>query len=136
MGHDRLGEFLVRQKAINEQQLQEALKAQAAAMTHCFLGDIFVEQQILSKEDFDRLLRQFLREKAADAREDELRLGYLLLDSGRLNMWDLDVVLARQHELDKPVPLGELLVEAGLLSPHELEVYLYNQQVMRDKADG
>lgn len=132
MGHGRLGEFLVRQKAINERQLQEALQAQAAAMTHRFLGDIFIEQQILSREDFERLLRQFLAEKAADAREDELRLGYLLLDSGRLRLPDLEAVLARQRGLDRPVPLGQLLVAEGLLTAPELEVYLHNQQLMRD----
>lgn len=127
----RLGEYLINQNAINEAELEAALEDQSSAMTHRFLGDIFIEKQILSKEDFHNFLESFLREKAAEADEEELRLGNLLMDAGLINAWDLEALLGRQKELGGDVPLGELLVEGGYITTSELEVFLSNQQVMR-----
>lgn len=128
----RLGEFLLSRQVVNEQQLTEALEAQASALSHRFLGDIFIEQQVLSKTDFESHLSDYLHKKAVDAREEELMLGNLMVDGGAITQQQLDEVLKKQEDSSSNPPLGMMLVDEGLISTWQLEVYLSNQKAMRE----
>ena len=127
----RLGEYLLSRQVVNEQQLAAALEAQSSALSHRFLGDIFVEQQVLSKTDFDSHLTDYLQKKAEEAREEDLRLGSLMVDGGAITRKQLNDILEKQQDNPEAPPLGALLVEEGLISSWQLEVYLSNQKVMR-----
>ena len=111
----RIGEVLVEQKAVTEQQVAAALDEQQA-MRSRKLGDILLTQQVVSPEQLLAAIEQ-------QARMPMVRIGEALLALGFVTDAQLKSALEQQKQ-DRNVPLGELLVREGTVSREDLQTAL------------
>ena len=111
----RIGEVLVEQKAVTEQQVALALDEQQA-MRSRKLGDILLTQQVVSPEQLLAAIEQ-------QARMPMVRIGEALLALGFVTDAQLMAALEQQKK-DRSVPLGELLVREGTVSREDLQTAL------------
>jgi len=132
----RIGEYLQGRSLITEEELQAALSDQQACMSHCFLGDILVDKEILSKEDFEKYLTEFLVLKGETLDACESHLGDLLISSELLTKKQLDDCLQLQKQADDGIMLGEVLIDQGYLSTDDLVNFLSNQRIIRSVGDS
>ena len=111
----RIGEVLVGQNRVTEQQVRKAIDMQENLRSQK-VGDILVSGKIVSP---DQLLE-------AIARQDKMplaRIGQALLSLGMVADGQLNEALAQQR-LDRGVPLGEVLVRMGVVSREDLQTAL------------
>jgi type IV pilus assembly protein PilB len=106
---DRLGDLLVAEGMITQEQLRDALEAQASSPEWLLLGEVLVRQKILTREQLTRVM---------DSDGGRSRLGQVLVRSGTITQEQLDAALAQQrvHKL----PLGQLLVKLGYVSDEKM----------------
>lgn len=127
----RIGEYLTTRSLITEDELQVALAEQQACLTHCFLGDILVGKEILSKEDFEQCLEEFLIFKGETLECSEIHLGELLVSSNIMTKIQLNECLQLQQQSDDQPLLGEVLINQGYLTTDDLVTFLSNQRVLK-----
>jgi hypothetical protein len=111
----RIGEVLVEQKAVTEQQVAQALDEQQA-MRSRKLGDILLTSQVVSPEQLLAAIEQ-------QAKMPMVRIGEALLALGFVTDAQLKSALEQQKQ-DRSVPLGELLVREGTVSREDLQTAL------------
>ena len=111
----RIGEVLVEQKAVTEQQVAQALDEQQALRSRK-LGDILLTSQVVSPEQLLAAIEQ-------QARMPMVRIGEALLALGFVTDAQLKSALEQQKQ-DRSVPLGELLVREGTVSREDLQTAL------------
>jgi type II secretory ATPase GspE/PulE/Tfp pilus assembly ATPase PilB-like protein len=111
----RIGEVLVEQKSVTEQQVAAALDEQQT-MRSRKLGDILLTQQVVSPEQLLAAIEQ-------QARMPMVRIGEALLALGFVTEAQLKAALEQQKK-DRGVPLGELLVREGTVSREDLQTAL------------
>ena len=111
----RIGQLLVAQNSATEQQIEQAVGAQAHLRT-AKLGDILVTRQLVTPE-------QLLEAIERQAKMPMVRIGEALTSMGLVNEQQLGEALAQQ-KLDRGVPLGELLVRMGVVSREDLQLAL------------
>jgi len=88
------------------------------------LGDILVDQEIISAEDIEQAIQQQM--------QSMIPIGNILKEQGKLNDADLDRALSMQqaHEMK----LGDLLVDQALVTNEDVEEALVEQA--ETKKDG
>ena len=111
----RIGEVLVEQKAVTEQQVAQALDEQQALRSRK-LGDILLTSQVVSPEQLLAAIEQ-------QAKMPMVRIGEALLALGFVTDAQLKAALEQQKQ-DRSVPLGELLVREGTVSREDLQTAL------------
>ena len=131
----RIGEYLVEQKLITENQLEEALHEQKNAFTHKFIGEIFIEKEILSKEDFEKALEDFMICDEINKDKTKILLGNILVKCKAVTQEQLNASLKVQIESKEKKYIGEILIDEEYLTVHQLEVYLKNQKTLKEKCE-
>ncbi|MCK4906916.1 MAG: hypothetical protein KAS64_05170 [Spirochaetes bacterium] len=130
----RIGEYLLEQKLITENQLEEALLEQKNAFNHKFIGEIFIEKEILSKEDFGKALEDFMICDEVNKDKTKMLLGNILVKCKAITQKQLDAALKVQMESKEKKYIGEILIDEEYLTVHQLEVYLKNQKTIKEKC--
>ena len=101
----RIGELLVHEGIISEEQLMEALEVQAAQPVYKPLGEICRERGFLSRTKLRGVLAKY---------QKQMLLGDILLKMGVITDEQLKNSLTRQVRSRKK--LGEVLIESGIIS--------------------
>lgn len=112
----KLGELLVENGILTENQLLEALASQKHEMK--LLGEIIVELGFTTKEKLDGAL----------ARQFGSRLGEILINKGLITFEQLQASLDDQK--NSPKTLGELLIDKGFVTEADLMEGLAKQYNM------
>lgn len=120
---NRLGQLLLRSRQISHEQLQACLDEQLRAFEPRHLGDMLVEQGLVTAEDIQHALKLQLA---------ELQLGQILLRTGSITQAQLDIALVEQENGGEL--LGSLLIGFGFCSPEEI-TWALDQQA-RENADA
>jgi type II secretory ATPase GspE/PulE/Tfp pilus assembly ATPase PilB-like protein len=101
---EKLGEMLVGQRTLSEDELRAALEEQRR-LREQKIGQVLLEQHVLNASELDEALQ-------AQGRMPMIRLGEALLAMGYLNAAQLDEALEQQRA-EKRLPLGEIVVRMG-----------------------
>ena len=112
----KIGEILIEEGLINETQLQEAYQAQSASPTYKPIGQILVDQKLITQKQINYLL---------DCNYKRARLGDILVRSGVITQDLVDIALSKQKE--SGVRLGEELVKLNFISEEEMKQVLSTQ---------
>lgn len=112
----KIGEILIAEGLIKETQLQDAYKVQSAASTYKPIGQILVDQGIITSKQINYLL---------DCNWKRARLGDILVRSGVITQDLVDIALAKQKE--SGVRLGEELVKQNFISEKVMKQVLCTQ---------
>ncbi len=99
---ERLGDLLVEAGLVSDGQLKDALRVQAATAEHLPLGEVLIQQGLLTREQLRKVL---------DEGRKWPRLGDVLVRSGAISAEQLQSALAQQRK--HKIPLGQLLVRLG-----------------------
>jgi len=102
----KLGEILLKNKVISEEQLNKALEIQEAS--HRLLGEILIESGYVSKDKLDFIL----------SRQAGVKLGEALLNDNLISYQQLQDALKLQSETT--LSLGQILINTGLISEDKL----------------
>ncbi|MHC4663086.1 MAG: GspE/PulE/PilB domain-containing protein [Planctomycetota bacterium] len=102
----RLGELLMRQKLINQEQLDTALAQQRRTVKKRLLGDILVDMGYITREDLTQKILRFGR------------IGEVLMATGLITTDQLQQALNLQ--LQSGGLLGEVLIELGYITKEDL----------------
>jgi type IV pilus assembly protein PilB len=105
----RLGELLIREGFMSEEQLEQALSFQKKREGYKPLGEICVELKFVSKAQLRRTLRTYRK---------NIRIGDLLVNLGMISVDQLKEALKTQKL--KGGKLGEVLVEMGFITEASL----------------
>jgi len=107
----RLGELLVQERAITDEQLQVALRLQAASQSYVPIGHVLLAQKFISRKTLTMMLHRY---------QKRARLGEVLLKAGRITPAQLEEGLEYQRRTS--VPIGQVFIHLGWL----------NEAAMRD----
>lgn len=99
---ERLGDLLVEAGVVSDSQIKDALRVQAATAEHLPLGEVLIQQGLLTREQLRKVL---------DEGRKWPRLGDVLVRSGAISAEQLQSALAQQRK--HKIPLGQLLVRLG-----------------------
>ena len=113
----RIGEILVEEKVVTEDQLKRALKVQAAMEQGRQLSEIFVELGYATKKAISVAIAKHGK---------SLRIGDMLVEQGIITEEDVDKAIGIQKE--KSIPFGEVLLELGLINER---ILLINLEIRR-----
>lgn len=111
----RIGEALLEEKAVSEQQLTDAVEAQGA-LRQKKIGEYLQSSVVLTPADLRRALDQ-------QANQPSKRIGDLLRHNGLITERQLNVALEEQKR-DRSKKLGDILVEMEALSAEALHITL------------
>ena len=129
----RLGEYLVQQHFITQQQLDAALREQEQESRYgrvVPLGDILLRRRWLTMQGLTKALELQKEERAKDGGSIN-RLGEYLIEHNLITSKQLTEVIARQAALKRQgqnFQLGELLVLSGMVSRQRLDQAIGEQQ--------
>lgn len=101
----KIGELLVREGLLTEEQLDEAIAAQKVRKTYTPLGEVCVELQFFSRMDLVKILRKY---------QNRIRLGELLTNLGLVTEEQMQEALSQQQRESKKI--GEILIERGFIT--------------------
>ena len=107
-----LGELLIREGFIKEDQVAEGAKAQQAERTRP-IGQILVENEVLEEKTIAAAVA--MQPKGGLGGKKRLRLGEILVDTGLATPEQIELALSEQKKR-RGMRLGEVLVEAGIVS--------------------
>ena len=102
LGEFRLGELLVQQGLVTATQLTDALARQQLEDERVPLGQILVNQKVVTQRQLDSILDAFGKRE---------RLGEVLLRNGTITRQQLEQALAIQKKARRP--LGQTLIDLG-----------------------
>jgi hypothetical protein len=105
------GQLLVQSEHISSDQLDHAIAEHQR--TGEFLGDVFKRFGVLSDQQLKGLLA--FQQNQGSTHVSPLRLGELLVSTGRIAREQLEDALLKQKQSDKNI--GEILLEAGYATP-------------------
>jgi hypothetical protein len=111
-----LGDLLVREGMLTRAQLEDALRAQAAAETPGPLGEILVEQRLITRSQLDFVLDKYHKRS---------RLGDILVETNAISEEDLKRAL--EHQTRTGLRLGDALLELELLTERQMKEALCKQ---------
>jgi len=101
----RLGELLVQERVITHDQLQVALRLQAASPSYVPIGHVLLAQKFISRKTLTMMLHRY--QKCA-------RLGEVVLKAGRITPAQLEEGLEYQRRT--AVPIGQVFINLGWLN--------------------
>src|SRR4029450_12471265 len=108
--HPFLGGLLVKDRLINEAQLERALALQGQAEPRPLLGQLLVDQKLLTPHELNVVLAKYRREHL---------LGDILVETHLVTSAQLDTALATQRRTG--APLGTTLIELGYITERHLK---------------
>jgi type II secretion system (T2SS) protein E len=108
--HPFLGGLLVKDRLINQVQLDRALALQEQADPRPLLGQLLVEQKLLTPHELNVVLAKYRREHL---------LGDILVETNLVTSAQLETALATQRRTG--APLGEILIELGYITERQLK---------------
>jgi hypothetical protein len=107
----RFGEVLVEEKIITPEQLETALRLQAASRIYVPLGQVLLANRVITRKQLNAQLHRHKKRS---------RLGDILVKAGRITEEQLHAALA--HQRRTPMPIGQALIRLGYV----------NDMLMRD----
>jgi hypothetical protein len=107
----RFGEVLVEEKIITPEQLETALRLQAASRIYVPLGQVLLANRVITRKQLNAQLHRHKKRS---------RLGDILVKAGRITEEQLYAALA--HQRRTPMPIGQALIRLGYV----------NDMLMRD----
>jgi len=113
---DKIGEILISEGLITESQLREALRTQKGLKKYKPLGQLFVDQKIITQKQLNFLLDRYRKRP---------RLGEILIRSGTLVKEQLRIAL--DHQKTTGLRLGETLVRLNFISEEAMRRALCTQ---------
>lgn len=116
-GRQHLGELLVNLKKIDRNQLTNALQEQAKLNIQ--LGEVLVNNGILSQQELDYALAVQNNRNPQAPMMARKKLGDLLLDTGKLTTAQLEAALQTQNLTQKKI--GEVLLEMGFVTQGDID---------------
>ena len=108
--HPLLGGLLVKDRLINEAQLERALALQEQVEPRPLLGQLLVDQKLLTPHELNVVLAKYRREHL---------LGDILVETNVVTSAQLDTALATQRRTG--APLGATLIELGYITERQLK---------------
>ncbi len=104
----KIGEVLIKDSKINENQLQHALQVQKELIKKKRLGEILVDLGYVSKRDLREVTTKY---------EHKVQLGVILIENRAITPEVLEEALEIQKEKKKPI--GEILIDLGAITEEE-----------------
>jgi type IV pilus assembly protein PilB len=101
----RFGEVLVEEAFISAEQLETALRLQAASRTYVPIGQVMLANKMITRKQLNALLHRHKKRS---------RLGEILVKAKEITPAQLHEALTLQRK--KPMPIGRALIELGYLS--------------------
>ena len=92
----RLGEILIKEGLVTQNQLREAAKFQRSAQEYKPIGQVLVEMKAITHNQLDLVLERF---------DKRTNLGDILLRTGIITQKDIDIAVTHQNETG--IRLGE-----------------------------
>ncbi|MBI5375789.1 MAG: Flp pilus assembly complex ATPase component TadA [Candidatus Schekmanbacteria bacterium] len=121
----KLGEILVKEKIIKEEELQRLLILQKESTEHLPIGEICIAEGLITRHELKNIIKQYGK---------EMRIGELFTSMGLINEKQVGEALQKQKVLNKK--LGETLVEMGCINEENLIMALSHQlDIPRIKPD-
>jgi type IV pilus assembly protein PilB len=111
-----LGELLIREALITGTQLQEALEIQQKSATYKPMGQIFIEQKMVTARQLNAVLDKYHK---------RARLGEILVRAGVITGEQLDIALS--HQGNTNLPLGEMLIKLNYITEEVMRQALCKQ---------
>ncbi len=106
--HEKLGEILVEQGAVTQEELDDALQEQAEEESeHPPIGELLVK----AAKTTSKKVREAIAEQLEGGRHE--LIGELLVEKGEVTRQDVREALREQEKPPKKEPIGEKLVEKG-----------------------
>ena len=105
----RVGDILLEEGIVTEEQLEEALEFQKSEETPLPLGEVCINLKLISRSDLRRLLRKY---------QANIQLGELLVNMGLIDHEQLEEAL--QHKEITGEKLGTVLMELEYITEAEL----------------
>lgn len=128
---NNLASWLLMNKRVSEQQIQQAVAVQGRGRQ--VLGQIVVAMGFCSPQQLDETVR--MQEGVRRAYRSGIeRLGSLLLESGKINPEDLETAIGLQSNARRA--LGEILMAVGGCSESAVRLAIELQRVWREKMEG
>jgi type IV pilus assembly protein PilB len=104
----KIGEALIKDSKINENQLQHALQVQKELIKKKRLGEILIDLGYVSKRDLREVTRKY---------EHKVQLGVILIENRAITPEVLEEALEIQKEKKKPI--GDILIDLGAITEEE-----------------
>lgn len=123
MLHRCLGEFLVEEGFVTDEQLERGL-ARQERIRRMKIGEILVEMGVLGHGDLMRAVEQHLSGVARGG--VRLRLTEWLIEEQLVTSYQIQMALWRQEQYRRR-RIGEILVELGMLSQARLDAAIRMQ---------
>jgi type II secretion system (T2SS) protein E len=108
--HPFLGGLLVKDRLINEAQLERVLALQEQTEPRPLLGQLLLDQKLLTPHELNIVLAKYRREHL---------LGDILVETNLVTSAQLDTALVSQRRTG--APLGESLIELGYITERQLK---------------
>ena len=108
--HPFLGGLLVKDRLINQTQLDQVLALQQQTEPRPLLGQMLVDRKLITPHELNAVLGKYRREHL---------LGDILVETNLLTSAQLETALASQRRTG--APLGETLVELGYITERQLK---------------
>ena len=108
--HPFLGGLLVKDRLINETQLDRVLALQQETEPRPLLGQLLVDQKLITPHELNTVLGKYRREHL---------LGDILVETNLLTPAQLEAALVGQRRTG--VPLGETLIQLGYITERQLK---------------
>lgn len=112
----RLGELLIQETLVTQEQLDEALRVQSTLSTYVPLGQVLMTRGVLTRAQLTAVLRRH-RKRA--------RLGTMLVKAKKITEEQLDRALVQQKQARQP--LGRTLISLGCLTEQAMREALCAQ---------
>ena len=101
----RFGELLLEERIITAAQLETALRLQAASGIYVPLGQVLLNNRVVTRKQLNALLHRHKRRSW---------LGEILLKADRITAEQLHDALA--HQRRRPMPIGQALIRLGYVT--------------------
>ena len=108
--HPFLGGLLVKDRLINQAQLDRVLALQQETEPRPLLGQMLVDQKLITPHELNTVLGKYRREHL---------LGDILVETNLLTSAQLEAALVSQRRTG--VPLGETLIQLGYITERQLK---------------
>jgi hypothetical protein len=105
-----LGGLLVKDGLINQVQLERVLALQRELEPRPLLGQLFLDQKLITPHELNALLNKYHRENL---------LGDVLIETNVITSAQLETALAVRRKTD--TPLGETLIQLGFITERQLK---------------
>ncbi len=119
-----LGDILKEQGKVNDTDIKHALSIQSRQRMK--IGDLLIDQELVNADDVHDALQE-------QSRSVDLPIGHILKEQGKVQDSDIDSALEMQQR--RKMRLGEILLEAHLITEDDIQIALAEQK-MRGQRIG